>query len=332
MPDRDSVINQSYEQFHDIKHQNYEDAAFSSHIKKPYRKKKTGLLRIIGLIAGAVAIVMVLFFVISALTKTNNNSNIPSQNVLEEQTAYNKQIMPDYSGFDEADASKNLRDNGITRIYIVSVSNPSEEGFEGYYADNQVIYTEPAPGSEVDKNSDVYLHVYYAKTDEVLFEIRITDLGNNVKVRTSPSTKEGNNNKIGNVKTGEVYSVYQTIYNGEDSLTWYRIGENMWIADGGGWVEQYTPGENQVSISEILNSNTNVIEIINGPIPFKTEPKDSAEPTTYAGTEFANIGEKYEIYTITPGTDEFGHSWAKLSEGVYLCIGPDNDLWVKPLN
>ena len=75
-----------------------------------------------------------------------------------------------------------------------------------------------------------------ADKEEVLYKIEITDLGNNVKIRSTPEALKDNSNKIGNVKTGEIYNVYEEL--AASDLTWYRIGENRWISDGGGWVHR----------------------------------------------------------------------------------------------
>ena len=69
----------------------------------------------------------------------------------------------------------------------------------------------------------------------VPYKIRITSIGNNVKIRISPSTGE-NSTKVGNVKTGEVYTVYEDVQN--EGYTWHRIGENRWMADDGTWTER----------------------------------------------------------------------------------------------
>ena len=69
----------------------------------------------------------------------------------------------------------------------------------------------------------------------VLFRIRITTIGNNVKIRSTPTTKNGNTNKVGNVHTNEEYNVYESVQN--EGYTWYRIGTKRWMATDGTWAE-----------------------------------------------------------------------------------------------
>ena len=52
-----------------------------------------------------------------------------------------------------------------------------------------------------------------------------------INVRTSPST---DGDIVGTVYTSEIYEVLEI--KKDDSYTWYRIGDNQWIADGGGWL------------------------------------------------------------------------------------------------
>jgi len=66
------------------------------------------------------------------------------------------------------------------------------------------------------------------------FRIRI--VANNIKIRSTPSAPKDNSNKVGNVKKDETYTVYETTSN--EGYTWYRIGNDQWIADDGTWVEK----------------------------------------------------------------------------------------------
>ncbi len=72
------------------------------------------------------------------------------------------------------------------------------------------------------------------QNNDILFRIVITKSGNNVRIRSSATTKN-ENNVIGNVKTNEEYDVYETTVG--EGYNWYRIGTNKWIADGGGWIQ-----------------------------------------------------------------------------------------------
>lgn len=66
-----------------------------------------------------------------------------------------------------------------------------------------------------------------------LFRIRITEIGNNVKIRSTPTLTVGNDNKVGNVHTDEEYYVYEEKVT--EGYTWYRIGDDKWMATDGTW-------------------------------------------------------------------------------------------------
>lgn len=53
-----------------------------------------------------------------------------------------------------------------------------------------------------------------------------------INVRTSPTTNE--DNKVDTVTIGKQLTVYEITEN--VGYTWYRIGENRWVADNGSWV------------------------------------------------------------------------------------------------
>lgn len=52
-----------------------------------------------------------------------------------------------------------------------------------------------------------------------------------INVRSQPTT---DSDQVGTVAAGETYQVYETTNDG--TMDWYRIGDNQWIADAGGWV------------------------------------------------------------------------------------------------
>ncbi len=69
---------------------------------------------------------------------------------------------------------------------------------------------------------------------KVIFQVKVNQAGNSVRVRTSPVTLADLSNKVANLKTGNVRDVYEIL---EDSrYTWYRIGNQRWIATESGWV------------------------------------------------------------------------------------------------
>ena len=68
--------------------------------------------------------------------------------------------------------------------------------------------------------------------NENIPQIRV--IVDSLRVRTGHSTKD---NVLGFVQKNAIYNYYET-YN-DNTYTWYRIGDNQWIADNGEWLEIY---------------------------------------------------------------------------------------------
>ena len=57
-----------------------------------------------------------------------------------------------------------------------------------------------------------------------------------LNVRTSPNV-DNDNNKISQAYMGETYTVFEQTM--DDKYTWYKIGDNEWIANDGNWCIEY---------------------------------------------------------------------------------------------
>ena len=68
--------------------------------------------------------------------------------------------------------------------------------------------------------------------DETTDQLKV--LVDSLRVRTGHSTKDS---VLGFVQKNAIYNYYET-YN-DNTYTWYRIGDNQWIADNGEWLEIY---------------------------------------------------------------------------------------------
>ena len=70
--------------------------------------------------------------------------------------------------------------------------------------------------------------------EEVTKEIHLLILVSRINVRDYPDTEKGN--KHGYVYKDDKVTAYETVNN--QGYTWYRIGENRWIADDHGkWIK-----------------------------------------------------------------------------------------------
>lgn len=78
---------------------------------------------------------------------------------------------------------------------------------------------------------------YRNKIDSYDSELESTSIGKvvvnvtDLNIRSSASTS---GSLVGNAEEGKTYYVFETA--SDDSYTWYRIGEDQWIADDGSWL------------------------------------------------------------------------------------------------
>ena len=68
--------------------------------------------------------------------------------------------------------------------------------------------------------------------DETTDQLKV--LVDSLRVRTGHSTKDS---VLGFVQKNAIYNYYETYK--DNTYTWYRIGDNQWIADNGEWLEIY---------------------------------------------------------------------------------------------
>ena len=64
-----------------------------------------------------------------------------------------------------------------------------------------------------------------------------------INVRSNPDSKN-DNNKVDKVHMGETYAVFEQIK--DSDYTWYRIGEDRWIANDGTWCIEYGNDDKKV--------------------------------------------------------------------------------------
>ena len=101
----------------------------------------------------------------------------------------------------------------------------------------EVINVTPEPTAAVEPETNTENNETNAETnpEPVTVEAETGTLvvngGMVINVRQSPSTEA---EIVSSVYEGEEYHVYEVDHG--DEYTWYRIGDDQWIADGGGWV------------------------------------------------------------------------------------------------
>lgn len=143
--------------------------------------------------------------------------------------------VPNISGLTEEEGIRILLENNLSYSIIYDDDNHTKYG--------EIILTHPSNNEEVEENSVIQIvvsnHIDYLSYDgdnngSVLYKIRVRTKANNNKIREYPSTSS-NNNQVGNVKTNEIYDVYELVEN--DNYLWYRIGKKMWVAENGEYFE-----------------------------------------------------------------------------------------------
>ena len=137
----------------------------------------------------------------------------------------------------------------------------------------------------------------------------IENITGKINIRSKPS-KSGE--KVGTFAKGEVYEYFEKQVN--EGYTWYRIGENKWVADEGGkWIKE-------VSASDV--SKTNKIENIIGKINIRSKPSKSSDKV---GT-FAK-GEVYEYFEMQVNE---GYTWYRIGENKW--VADEGGKWIKEIN
>ena len=101
----------------------------------------------------------------------------------------------------------------------------------------------------IAKGSSEYSNYEGDRNTVALFQIGINSSGNNLRIRSAPTTAD--DNKIENAKSGNVYNVYETMEN--EGYTWYRIGTGRWIAYDAAWISRDTKCDQYHGDFEIYN-------------------------------------------------------------------------------
>jgi len=75
-----------------------------------------------------------------------------------------------------------------------------------------------------------------------------------------------------------------------------------------------------------------VYVIVDGGMYFRKEPTSDAEKVTYNNSSQALTGEEYHVIEVVNDKDiktEPIPQWAKIADGVYFCIGTEDDVWAE---
>lgn len=152
----------------------------------------------------------------------------------EKEKIANSVSIPNLTGKNLEDAQQIL--DKIELKCTVSESN--EKGKKV----GTVVDVSPKSGTVVLKGSSVNITVAKGASEysnytgngniEVLFQVGVSKSGNNLRVRSAPTTAD--DNKVEDAKSGSIFNVYEIKTN--EGYTWYRVGNRRWIAYDPVWV------------------------------------------------------------------------------------------------
>lgn len=140
---------------------------------------------------------------------------------------------------------------------------------------------------------------------------------NGLRIRTDATTSSS---QTGHVQSGKTYDVYEK--KTADGYTWYRIGDNQWIADeNGGWTD-YTDGTAQA------NTGASQSQSAGTKIGTATVKVNGLRIRSIAGTNgnkvgTAQNGKTYDVYETKQAN---GFTWYRI--GVNQWIADQNTNWV----
>lgn len=140
-------------------------------------------------------------------------------------------------------------DKNIGNVYKL---DNTVEPYNCLFLDNDTI---------IKKNDYIWKRV----SDNVLIEEAVKDdsknqikvLVSNLRIRVEPSI---NSKIIGYAKKNGIYNNFESRQN--DNYTWYKIGENQWIANNGKWIEFFEQKDYKKMYNDLLSKIEKIKNII----------------------------------------------------------------------
>lgn len=212
------------------------------------------------------------------------------------------------------DASLNS-DKAGTAVYGKSYSVYDTKTADGYtwyqIGDNQ--WVADNGGNWLDYNTTTASSSSTPKIGSVTVKV------NGLRIRTDASVSSG---QTGHVQSGNSYDVYEK--KTADGYTWYRIGDNQWIADeNGGWTD-FTDGSTQISDNtDPVQNQSAGTKIGNATVKVSGLRIRSIAGTNGNKVGTAENGKTYDVYETAQAN---GFTWYRI--GVNQWIADQNTNWV----
>lgn len=247
-----------------------------------------------------VGIMAVIVLVIIGVATIGSNDSL--SNNINTSINNNKKIkMPDIIGVSEQQALEQLWNLDLNNYsFIYEEANGYPEGI--------VLRTEPVKGTSIKKDANVTVYISadsmvyedYFDSGSYLYQIQISDSVGKINVRSTPN--EVNGTIIGSAYPNEVYSVYET--KNTSKYTWYRIGNNAWIASNGTWIQEV------YDLSPLSNNYTFTIQIIDESIGVYNKPRADRE-------KLYDIGYG-SVCTVYNSFYDGSHTWYEIDKGKWI--------------
>ena len=157
----------------------------------------------------------------------------------------------------------------------------------------------------VARGSSEYSDYQGDRNTVVLFQVNVLNTGNNLRVRSAPTTAD--DNKVENAKAGKIFNVYEILDN--EGYEWYRVGDKRWIANDRAWLYRDSICDQRHGSFEFYQatiSNDEDISVYSNPVE-----------NTNQRSWLRSIpnGERVWIYyTFNNGT----HTWYKVGAGEWI--------------
>ena len=222
--------------------------------------------------------------------------------------------------------------------FFFSVKN---EGYTWYYIGGDEWIADDGTWIEIlSYNGDVYADGWSRSFDKSKIK-RIQIIDEEMKIYPMSSQMHYSGETVHSGETYLVMDVKDCINETSEwsddfaiGYIWLQIGDSKWIKVKNETQIAVIEGEpldfsnaldltSTDEVSDIMNRG--YIEIMYGPMSFR---KDSINTLTYEGKEYAYPGEIYYFEYLVPSENK-ELWWAKLSDGIYLFIGNNEELIVK---
>lgn len=120
----------------------------------------------------------------------------------------------------------------------------------------------------------------------------------------------------------KVNTEYQQLLSNQNTYKDQLAQKDAIIADLNKQLEEYSKNK--------PSSDSLVYVVTDGPLSFRKAPvHEEPDFISYQGAESLEDGERFTALEIVTGTDDPEYTYAKIADGVYICLGTPDEPWAK---